>query len=89
MASSQNQREIAIKHIPAITNDPDLSDEWHILQKNKTLGIMFSEQWGNRVAAGLELLQELAMDMGKPIDKAAAEILRYDGNKLANAIKPS
>ena len=67
---------IEIRHIQAIKGDVDLSEEWHILEKDATLGVVFSHKWAQRISAGLELLRELSDDMRKTMDEFAGEVVK-------------
>jgi hypothetical protein len=76
MENQKNQAEITIKYIHAIAGEPDLADEWHIFAGNDVIGIMFSREWADRIAAGLELVRELAEDMRKDMNQVAEEVVR-------------
>lgn len=65
---------IQIKHIPAISSDPDLADEWHAYHMKKPFGVLFSLEWANRVKAGIKLLNELGRQKHKTLDQITEEV---------------
>jgi hypothetical protein len=75
IAEKSQDFDIKIRHIHAVKG-ADLADEWHIIENDDALGVVFSREWAARIVAGLKLLHDLASDMRKTVDEMTAEIVK-------------